>query len=872
MQNTTPMLRQYLEIKEKHPGTILFFRLGDFYEMFNEDAVIASKELEITLTARQKDSPNPVPMCGVPHHAAAGYIARLVRKGFRVAICDQAEEASKGTKLVKREVVRIITPGTVIDSNLLDPKESIFLASIEAKGDRSAVALLDLSTGEFLCSGNNGVDSLRKTVDQLRAFQPKEILYPSSLEVLIESLFGDESRSGSLTLTPVDDYFFDAETNAGLLRKQFGVRELSAFEIEGDHSLLAVAGASLRYARETQRETADHIRGIKVLKSQDFLVLDQVTLRNLEIVEPRGESRRRTLLGVMDETVTGMGSRTVRSWLTRPLMDVDVIVSRQDAIESLRDSMLRDGVRSVLKEVYDLERLVGRLNLGTATARDLLALGRTLQKAPELKRLLAGIPSKLLVDLDAGIDPLPEISSLIDSAIADDPPLSLSDGGTIRDGFNPDLDELRDISRSGKQVIAGFEENERSRTGISSLKIKFNNVFGYFIEISKSNLSKVPEDYLRKQTLANAERFTTPELKEWEQKVLGAEERIVQLETEIFAQVRGAVREKTGSLMDTARSLAAIDALSSLAEVATKRRYVRPVLHTGDEILILSGRHPVVEAFLSEEFVPNDLSMNNSTDRLIVLTGPNMGGKSTILRQIALIQILAQAGSFVPAESAHLPIVDRVWTRVGASDDLASGRSTFMVEMTETATILQNATPRSLVLLDEIGRGTSTFDGLSIAWAVAEFMHNSPDHSAKTIFATHYHELTELESVLPGAKNYEVTASEVSGRVVFLHRMQRGKASQSYGIAVAKLAGIPSSVIDRAKEVLRRLEEYELAVLRAGDGGGMNRKEPTKNIPQMTLFGIANEAVIDDLRSFNPATSSADELREFIELLKRRIV
>jgi DNA mismatch repair protein MutS len=872
MEKTTPMLRQYLEIKGKHPGTILFFRLGDFYEMFNEDAIVASKELEITLTARQKDSSNPVPMCGVPHHSAAGYISRLVRKGFRVAICEQAEEAGKGTKLVRREVVRVITPGTVIDSQLLDPKESVFLAAVDSRGEKAAVALLDLSTGEFLCTENTGVDAWTRTVEQMRSFQPREILYPATLEVLVSDTFRNDGLSQGLTLTPLDNDFFDADGGDSLLRSQFGVKELSAFELEGRSGAISVAGATLRYARETQRESASHIDGIKFLKDEDFLVLDSVTLRNLEIIEPRGESKKRTLLGVVDETVTGMGSRTLRAWLTRPLLSLPEISQRHDAVEALRDSIIRDSLRGCLSNVYDLERLVGRLNLGTASARDLLALSRTLGETPEIKSLVRNSSAVLLRDLESRIDPLPESVKLVAEAISDDPPANLSEGGTIRDGFDSSLDELRSISRSGKQVIAKFEEDERQRTGISSLKIKFNNVFGYFIEISKSNLSKVPDDYLRKQTLANAERFTTPDLKEWEQKVLGAEERIIQLETEIFNRLRTAIREHTNSLMRTARAIASLDALASFAELAMKRRYSRPTLHEGDSLEIRGGRHPVVEAFLAEEFVPNDLSMNNSTDRLLILTGPNMGGKSTILRQIALIQILAQAGSFVPVDSATLPIVDRVWTRVGASDDLASGRSTFMVEMTETATILLNATPRSLVLLDEIGRGTSTFDGLSIAWAVAEFMHNSSDHAAKTIFATHYHELTELESLLPGAKNYEVTAKESNGRVVFLHRMQRGKASQSYGIAVAKLAGIPQSVIDRAREVLKRLEEYELAVLSSESEKSNSSAASSKVAAQMSLFGFANEAVIDALRDFDPSGASDAEIREFLNSIKGRVV
>ncbi len=887
MENATPMLRQYLEIKKLYPGTILFFRLGDFYEMFNEDALIGSRELEITLTARQKDSKNPIPMCGIPYHAAANYIAKLVRKGYRVAICDQTETPTKGTKLVKREVVRVITPGTAIDPQLTSSKEPVILAAFTGTADRYGAAMLDLSTGEFSATQITGTGALEKIRETIESYSPKEMLYPESLQRIVEQTFtkglkdtipglleniGDQNGSGSLTLTGMDDGSFHQADCERLLAKQFQTQDLSGFGLKGKDEAIQAAGACLKYARDTQRATADHIADLQYFESNDFMVLDAVTLRNLEIVDSQGESAKRTLLNIIDETVTGMGGRLLRSWLLRPSIKRSEIQTRQAAVAELADPMLRDKIRFLLKEVSDVERLIGRLNLGTATARDLLALNRSLSQTPNINANLSDAKSLLLQVLSENIFELPEIRSLIERSIAHEPPLSLADGGTIRMGFSDELDELRGISGSAKQTIAGLEEREKQRTGITSLKVKYNNVFGYFIEISKSNLSRVPEDYERRQTVANAERFTTAELKEWEQKVLGADERIVQLETELFQQIRAQVTSETQRLQSTARALATLDALAALAETASRRNYVCPVLHDGDEIEVKNGRHPVVEASLGDSFIPNDLYLNNSTDRLLIITGANMGGKSTVLRQAALIQVLAQIGSCVPATSARLPIVDRIWTRVGASDDLASGRSTFMVEMTEAAAILHNATPRSLILLDEIGRGTSTFDGLSIAWAVAEYLHNSPEHSAKTMFATHYHELTELAENLPGAKNYQLTASESDGDVVFLHKLEKGKASKSYGIAVARLAGLPQPVIERAKDVLGRLEQYELAVFGVEKEKGVGKAVGQKMAAQYSLFAIANEDAIDELRAIDVDNLSPEESRELLRGLKQKIV
>ncbi len=887
MQNATPMLRQYLEIKKLYPGTILFFRLGDFYEMFNEDALVGSRELEITLTARQKDSPNPIPMCGVPYHAASSYIARLVRKGYRVAICEQTEAAGKGTKLVRREVVRVITPGTAIDPQLVEANDSVYLAAMSESGDTLGAAFLELSSGHFFATEASGPAARQRICEEIAANSPKELLYPRSAARSVRDLVGASGRTTEglfdnsqadgapdpqMRLTELDDDDFDARNAVRLLTRQMGVATLAGFGLEGHTQATRAAGACLKYALETQRATAGHISEIAYSESADHMVLDGVTLRNLEVFESRGERSKNTVFGVLDETVTGMGARLLKLWLMRPSLKRSEIETRLAAVTELTGTILREKLRFLLKEVRDLERLSGRLNLGTASPRDLVALRTSLGQAPLINAALRDVRSLLLQVLSENIFELPEITGLIDRAIVDDPPVNLADGGVIRSGYDAELDELRSISSSGKQTIAGFEETERQRTGIANLKVRFNNVFGYYIEISKSNVPRVPGDYERRQTLANAERYTTPQLKEWEQKVLGAEERITQLETDLFRRVVTDVCAETRKLGSTARALAMLDALCGLAETAARRNYVCPILHDGDEIEIRAGRHPVVEVSLGNTFIPNDIVLNNSTDRLLVITGANMGGKSTLLRQVAIIQVLGQIGSFVPATAARLPIVDRIWTRVGASDDLASGRSTFMVEMTETAQILHNATARSLILLDEIGRGTSTFDGLSIAWAVAEYLHSSPEHSAKTLFATHYHELTELAENLPGAKNYQITATERDGEVVFLHKLEPGKASKSYGIAVAKLAGLPVNVIERAKSVLEKLEKYELAVFADENRQGLAKAAAGRAASQYSLFAVTNETAIDELRTVDVDSLSPEESRELLGRVKAKIV
>lgn len=868
MQPLTPMLEQYSELKKQFSDALLFFRLGDFYELFGEDAIVGSRELGIALTSRMKDSPSPVPMCGVPHHAASGYITRLVQRGYKVAICEQVEEPSKRKKIVKREVVRVVTPGTAFDS--ADSRESLWLACVCSSGDVVGLSFLEPSTGEFLAFEFAGKEAWKKVSDEIESFLPRELLFPESIKPLVEVLFSGEKFSFILAYTPLQDFEFHFEDCKNLLTSQFGTVDLRAFEIEEKIQAVKASGAILRYVQRTQYVSAGHVSGIRYLEDKDFMVLDSVTLRNLEVIESFGENKRRSLFQVLDKTVTGMGSRLLKSWLLRPSIKISEINARLDAVEELCDSVLISSLRESLGHISDIERLIGKLNLGTALPRELRALAVSLSEVPNILRLLSDARSALLSSLTQNINPLPEIQKLIFDSIAENPASTPSEGQIIKQGFNKELDELRQISLNTKQIIASFEEEERLRTGINSLKVKFNNIFGYFIEVSKANLSRVPPDYERKQTLVNAERFTTKKLKEWEEKVLSAEERIKELESAIFSEIRSQVQKQTKQLQVTARALATIDVLQSLAQVAVIHKYTKPSVHSADELEIKNGRHPVVEVFSKEPFIPNSLYMNNSTDRLLIITGPNMGGKSTFLRQAALIQILAQVGSFVPADSARLPIVDRIWTRVGASDDIASGRSTFMVEMTEAATILHNATPKSLVLLDEIGRGTSTFDGLSIAWAIAEYLHNSPEHSAKTLFATHYHELTELADLLPGAKNYRTAAVEKNGTVVFLYKIEKGKASKSYGIAVAQLAGLPPKVIARAREILQKLEKYELVV--------SSEEKPLKKVAsasfarQATLFSLVNDKVIEQIRNTDINALSDKEIRSFLLEIKSKII
>ncbi len=880
------MLRQYHEIKRQHPGTLLFFRLGDFYELFFDDAIIGSKEMEITLTARNRERGTPIPMCGVPYHAASGYISKLVRKGYRVAICDQTEDASKTTKLVRREVVRIITPGTAIDSQLLDARENNYLASVYGAGQGMGIAFLDVSTGEFVVTEFSGESAWQQTLDQCDRFAPREIIFPKSLEPLFKVKSSDEKTeeqsnapmssdlsspsNSSAALNPQDEWAFSLEFSRELLLSHFGVTSLDGFGLHGHDLAIAAAGAALHYVRETQKDQAVHITGISYFAASDGLLLDATTIRNLELTESLDGTKTRTLLAVVDETVTGMGSRLLKQWILRPSMKIGEIVARLDAVEELKGAfILRDRLRSDLKRVSDLERLMGRISLGRATARDLVALKSSIEAIPSIRETLADANASLLEILHSGLDELIDLRELIAAGIADEPPATMNEGGFIRAGYHSELDELRELATSNKTIIAQIEARERARTGIATLKVKFNNVFGYFIEVSKASLKNVPDNFERRQTLTNAERFTTPELKEYEAKVLGAEERINELELQLFNDIRSQVAHETRRVQAVAQAIASVDALLSLAEVAARRNYCRPQLTEDDEIYIRAGRHPVIES-AGERFIPNDTFLNNSTDRLLIITGPNMGGKSVYLRQTAMITLMAQVGSFVPAEEARIALVDRIFTRVGASDNLSRGRSTFMVEMTETANILNTATPRSLVLLDEVGRGTATFDGLSLAWAIAEYLHDHPQHAAKTLFATHYHEMTDLAKLLPGVRNYQMAVKEAGESVVFLRRIIEGSASKSYGLEVARLAGLPNSVIERAREILSNLEANELDV--TGKPKLARHLPARKKENQPTLFQSANESVIDELRNLDVDNLAPDQSLDVLRKLKERVM
>jgi DNA mismatch repair protein MutS len=838
-------MRQYFDAKRLHRDAIVFFRMGDFYEMFYEDALTASRALELTLTSRSRDAEgNNIPMCGIPHHAADGYLTRLVRKGYRVAICEQVEDPRKAKGLVKREVVRVVSPGTLTDSGYLDAREPAFLMAIVAAAARRGadeegplgVALIDLSTGEFTTAEYHGAAGLQAVNDEIAVLRPRELVVPEESDV-IEHL--TEAARLQIAVTRADQWSFEADAARQTLLDQLDTHGLEGFGLDGRPAAVRAAGGLVRYLRDTQKVDLAHVRAVRFKPAADALLIDPITLQHLEIVKGSEGGSAGSLLHEIDRTITAMGGRLLRSWLLRPLVALEPVRDRLDAVEDLAFRAVERGrFRDALKGVQDLERLVARTALGTAGPRDMLALGRSIAAIPTCRQTLEDMRAPLLRSLSAELDDLLDVREWVERTIVDEPPVLARDGGAIRDGVDADLDAVRVISRSGRQVIAEMEERERARTGISSLKVRFNRVFGYYIEISKSNLGAVPDDYQRKQTIAGGERFTTPALKEYEEKVLGADERILEHELRIFETLRQQVAVQAPRIQDTARALAALDVLAGLAETAAVSNYTKPHVHDGDEYLVVEGRHPVVERFSRDPFVPNDIDLNGGTRQLVLLTGPNMGGKSTYLRQTALIPILAQIGSFVPAREAKVPIVDRIFARVGASDNIARGQSTFMVEMQETANILHSASSRSLVVLDEIGRGTSTFDGLSIAWAVAEFLATNERARPKTLFATHYHELTDLADALPGIVNAHVAAREWKDDIIFLRKIVPGRADRSYGIQVARLAGLPSKVVDRAKEILQGLERDELS------RGGKPTLSGTRGGPdsyQMGLFATPAE-------------------------------
>lgn len=798
----TPMMRQYLQVKQELPeDAILLFRMGDFYELFFEDAVKGSELMEITLTKRAG-----VPMAGIPYHALKNYLPKIIESGTKVAIAEQVEDPKTAKGIVKREVTQIITPGTILDSNILSAGQSNFIVGIFKKNDNYGIASLDISTGEFKVTE---CDSRQNFETEINSLNPAECIIPSFLEETIEE--SKNSLPVKITWTPVDDWTFDQETAEEMLQRQFGVLSLDGFGCRGMKAGISAAGAVLYYATNNLRRNADHIKIITTYSNSAFMSLDRISQRNLELVTPIfTDSKNATLLSVLDKCVTPMGRRLIRDWIIRPLQDKAVINSRLDAVETLfEDQILLTELREILNSVRDLERTVSRLNLGSANARDLMNLQRGLCIIPELKQVLACIDEGLLDSLNKSLIELTEISELIDNAIDIEAPLTIKDGGIIKAGYHELLDELRSAATEGKRWIAELQAAETEKTGIKNLKIKYNKVFGYFLEVSHANKDLVPETWIRKQTLVNAERYITPELKEIEDKILGSEDKSKALEYELFQEVRQKVIAETTTIQSNARAIANIDTLASLAHVALSQNYTRPTVNDGYQIGIVEGRHPVVDALMEEEsFVPNDTLLDGDENRLAIITGPNMAGKSTYIRQVALITIMAQIGSFVPAQKAEIGIVDRIFTRIGAADDLSRGQSTFMVEMVETANILNNATERSLIILDEIGRGTSTFDGLSLAWAIAEFILD--DKRSRTLFATHYHELVELKMTSNGVQNYNVAVSEWKDQIIFLRKIVPGGTDKSYGIQVARLAGLPLPVVNRAKEILGNLENKEL--------------------------------------------------------------
>ena len=845
-------MRQYLDAKRQHRDAIVFFRMGDFYEIFYEDALVAARALELTLTSRSKDAAGGgIPMCGIPFHALDGYLGKLVKKGFRVAICEQVEDPKKAKGLVKREVVRVVSPGTLTDASYLEAREPAYLMSIVASAASTGettnlelgVALIDLSTGEFTTAEYRGADGLQALADEIAVLRPREVVLPA--ESTIAGSLPDLARL-QVPVTTTEGWSFEPEAARRTLLDQLKTHGLEGFGLDGHGVAVQAAGGLLAYLRDTQKVALAHVRTIAYKAAADCLVIDPITLKHLEIVVGSEGTPQGSLLHEIDRTITSMAGRMLRGWLLRPLRSLERIRDRLDAVEELAFRATDRGkFRETLKSVQDLERLVARTALGTAGPRDLVSLRMSLAAVPRVKMVLQDVQAPLLRSLIAELDDLADVRDLIERTLIDEPPAFARDGGFTRAGIDPDLDEVKTISRSGRQVIADMEERERARTGINSLKVRYNRVFGYYIEISKSNLHAVPDDYQRKQTIAGGERFTTIALKEYEEKVLGADERILARELEIFEALRSRVATESPRIQDTARALATLDVLAGLAETSAVANFTKPHVHEGDEYVATDARHPVVERF-ADAFVPNDIDLNGGARQLIILTGPNMGGKSTYLRQTALMPILAQIGSFVPARDAKVPIVDRIFARVGASDNIARGQSTFMVEMQETANILHTATSQSLVVLDEIGRGTSTFDGLSIAWAVAEHLAGNEKARPKTLFATHYHELTDLADAMPGVVNAHVAAREWKDDIIFLRKIVPGRSDRSYGIQVARLAGLPASVVGRAKEILLGLEHDELS------RGG-----------RPTLSGAPSDVQTEQLGLF--ATRSDDEITQRIK-------
>lgn len=863
----TPLMTQYFKIKQQHPDTILLFRVGDFFETFEEDAKIASKVLGITLTKRSNGAAEDVPLAGFPHHAIDAYLPKLVRAGYRVAVCEQMENPKFAKGIVKREVIEVVTPGVTLSDKLLDHKKNNYVVAVFIKNDIAGLSFSDISTGEFYVYESK----VEQLSEQIQLINPSEILYQKrdkDLLVKIISKINPEIR-----LTKIEDWIFNFDYTNELLLNHFKTVTLKGFGIEQLENGIVAAGIVLHYLQETQRVNLSHLNKISVYNPSDYMILDYSTKRNLEIITSMQEGTREgSLISILDKTQTAMGGRLLKKWISAPLRDVNAIQQRLNAVENLtNEKLLRKELINHLKEIGDLERLISKVCTGRANPREIVAVKTSLRKIPEVKELLNKFSDNTLKKIGESLKDLKQLAEKISEAIIDSPPASLTEGGIIKSGFSPELDELREIAFHGKEWITNLQQKERERTGIPSLKVGFNNVFGYYIDISNAHKSKVPENYIRKQTLVNSERYITPELKTFEEKILNAEEKIGELEYQLFNEIRNLVALEAEAIQTNARLIAMLDVFLSFAECAEDYNYVKPELNDEDEIEILQGRHPVVERILSpgEKFTPNDCKLNNTDQQIILLTGPNMAGKSVYLRQVGLIVLLAQIGSFVPASKAKIGIVDRIFTRVGASDNITAGESTFLVEMQEAANILNNATSKSLVLLDEIGRGTSTFDGISIAWAITEYLHENPLVAAKTLFATHYHELNEMAELFPRIKNYKVEVREYDDKVIFLHRVNPGKADHSYGIQVAMMAGLPVFVTNRAKEILNNLESKELTPYEVKKERLKKLKSETDN--QISLFEFKDDELRTEIKNLELDTLTPIEALNKLNELKRKM-
>ena len=873
MEEYTPMMQHYLKTKEEYKDCILFYRLGDFYEMFFDDAVLVSKELELTLTGKSCGAEERAPMCGVPFHAAEGYLNKLVANGHKVAICEQVEDPKMAKGIVKREVIRVVTPGTNMDAQALDETKNNYLMCIVYMEDKYGIGLSDVSTGAFYVTE---VDSERKLIDEIHKFSPTEIICNESFYMSGVDIEDMRNRLG-IMVSSLESWYFSDETTVTTIKNHFKVNSLEGLGLKDYLCGTVAAGALLRYLYDTQKNSLDQISAIHPYSTGKYMIIDSSTRRNLELVETLREKQKRgSLLWVLDKTKTAMGARMLRSFVEQPLIEKTEIEKRQDAIADINKHMItREELREYLNPIYDLERLITRVTYMTANPRDLIAFKNSIGMLPPIKSLLKEFQCELLQDLNEEMDTLEELYLLIDAAIMEEPPISVREGGLIKDGYFEEVDSYRKAKTEGKTWLAELEAKEREKTGIKNLKIKYNKVFGYYLEVTNSYKELVPDYYMRKQTLANAERYITPELKELEDMILGAEDRLVSLEYELFSEVRNTIAKEVVRIQKTAKAVAKLDTFISLAVVADQNNYCRPKINENGVIDIKDGRHPVVEKMIQNDmFIANDTYLDNGSNRISIITGPNMAGKSTYMRQTAVIVLMAQIGSFVPASSAKIGIVDRIFTRVGASDDLASGQSTFMVEMNEVANILRNATSNSLLVLDEIGRGTSTFDGLSIAWAVVEHISNPKLLGAKTLFATHYHELTELEGKLNNVHNYCIAVKEKGDDIVFLRKIVQGGADRSYGIQVAKLAGVPDSVIDRAKDICEKLIENDIASvarnIEVDTGRSKKKKEHLDEVDlaQMSLFDtVKDDDIIDELRNADLSNMTPiDALNKLYEL------